>query len=80
MRHVDAFPRHPRSRSVIAMALSDREVAACEVIAAALRDVEAHRRPDVVQAAIGLLRGHAVPHLVRREDTTAPIGPPIRRR
>ena len=37
------------------------EVAACETIAAALREVEAHRRPDVVQAAISLLHGHAIP-------------------
>jgi hypothetical protein len=61
------------------MALSDREVAACEVIAAALREIEPHRRPDVVQAAIGLLHGHAVPRAVRRDDTTAPLGHPRRR-
>jgi hypothetical protein len=62
------------------MPLSDREVAACETIAAALRDIEAHRRPDVVQAAISLLHGHAIPQGVRREDTTAPLGHPARRR
>lgn len=61
------------------MPLSDREVAACEVIAAALRDVEPHRRPEVVQAAISVLHGYAVPQPVRRDDTTAPSGRPPRR-
>jgi len=62
------------------MSLTDREIAACEVIAAALREVQAHRRPDVVQAAIGMLHGHAVPREVRHEDTTARLGHPVRRR
>lgn len=62
------------------MALSDREVAACEVIAAALRDIDPHRRPDVVQAAISLLHGHAVPLRARAKESTAPIGRPARRR
>lgn len=62
------------------MALTDREVAACEVVAAALRAIEPHRRPDVVEAAIQLLHGRAIPRPVARADTTAPLGPGARGR
>lgn len=50
-----------------AMTLSDPEITACEQIAAILRTVAPHRRPDVLQAAVALLQGHAAPH--------RPVGP-----